>query len=250
MVNQVTPEDTADLQAPASAHRDAVSLSAMMQDHWLKYDPFLTCAALRMATLVLYLYLPGLDEAATSDAYVDVHIVLVAPTIAACVSALRVDDNLRGDLLVDLDPRDFHVATASAAANNEAQLKGQQAIIAQNEAAVAGDQTRPTVPDSLFVTASDRKTQLTNVRPGQAINIRADALPGLPLRGRGGGLQGDAGSEFALLPPENTTANFVKVAQRVPVRNTFGDPGEAIGWISPGMSAETSISFSSAAWLG
>jgi membrane fusion protein, multidrug efflux system len=113
-----------------------------------------------------------------------------------------------------------------------------------------GEVLFPTVPDSLFVTANDKKTQLTNVRPGQAINIRADALPGLPLRGRGGGLQGGAGSEFALLPPENTTANFVKVAQRVPVRNTFGDPGEAIGWISPGMSAETSISFSSAAWLG
>jgi multidrug resistance efflux pump len=146
MVNQVTPEDTADLQAPASAHRDAVSLSAMMQDHWLKYDSFLTCAALRMATLVLYLYLPGLDEAATIDAHVEFHIVLGAPTIAACVSALRVDDNSRGDLLVELDPRDFHVASASAAADNEAQLKGQQAIIAQNEAAVAGDQTRPSRP--------------------------------------------------------------------------------------------------------
>jgi len=43
------------------------------------------------------------------------------------------------------------------------------------------------------------------------------------------------------LPPENATGNFVKVVQRVPVKIVFDDPGEAIKWISPGMSVEAEV---------
>jgi membrane fusion protein (multidrug efflux system) len=282
------------------------------------------------------------------------------------VSALHVDDNskiMRGDLLVELDARDFQVAVESAAAdiksaeanaaNNEAQLKEQQAIIAQNEAAVAGDRATlefaqqevqrygslantgfgseqrlqqaqsdigqrqaalmrdraaldaarahvsvieaegqqaqaaiarqraalaqaqlnlsytkiyatergavanktvepgnfvqpgqvlfSTVPDTLFVTANYKETQLTDVRPGQAVTIRIDAFPGLRLRAHVESIQRGTGSQFALLPPENATGNFVKVVQRVPVKMTFDDPGEAMRWIAPGMSVETTI---------
>jgi multidrug resistance efflux pump len=49
------------------------------------------------------------------------------------------------------------------------------------------------------------------------------------------------GAQFALLPPENATGNFVKVVQRVTVKMTFDDPGEAMQWIAPGMSVETTI---------
>jgi membrane fusion protein (multidrug efflux system) len=54
-------------------------------------------------------------------------------------------------------------------------------------------------------------------------------------------LQRGTGSVFALLPPENATGNFVKVVQRVPVKIVFDDPGEAIKWISPGMSVEAEV---------
>jgi membrane fusion protein (multidrug efflux system) len=54
-----------------------------------------------------------------------------------------------------------------------------------------------------------------------------------------------------LLPPENATGNFVKVVQRVPVKITFNDPGEALHWISPGMSVEARIfTADPPAWLG
>jgi membrane fusion protein (multidrug efflux system) len=49
------------------------------------------------------------------------------------------------------------------------------------------------------------------------------------------------GSQFALLPSENATGNFVKIVQRVPVKIAFDDPGEALRWISPGMSVEPKI---------
>jgi membrane fusion protein (multidrug efflux system) len=92
---------------------------------------------------------------------------------------------------------------------------------------------------------------MTSVRPGQPVTIRVDAFPNLRLKGHVDSIQRGTGSQFALLPPENATGNFVKVVQRVPVKITFDDPGEAIKWISPGMSVETRITFGTAPrWLG
>jgi membrane fusion protein (multidrug efflux system) len=316
----------------------------------------------------LYLYVPGLYEVSTDDAYVDAHIVSVVPKVAAYVSALHVNDNTKisvGDLLVELDPRDFQVAVDSAtadlesaqanAANIAAQLQEQKAVIDQNQAAVAGDRPQlefaqqelqrygtlakdgfgttqryqqaqsdigarqgvlqhdlaaltaarthvavletenrqakaaidhqravlaqarlnlsytkiyaveagsvankgvevgnfvqpgqtlfSAVPVTLYVTANYKETQLSNVRPGQPVTIRVDAFPSLRLQGHVDSIQRGTGSQFALLPPENATGNFVKVVQRVPVKVAFDDPGEALRWVSPGMSVETTITF-------
>jgi membrane fusion protein (multidrug efflux system) len=101
------------------------------------------------------------------------------------------------------------------------------------------------VPRELYITANYKETQLTNIRPGQAALIRVDAFPALRLYGHVDSIQRDTGAQFALLPPENATGNFVKVVQRVPVKVTFDDPGAALRWISPGMSVEVWIVFGS-----
>jgi membrane fusion protein (multidrug efflux system) len=57
---------------------------------------------------------------ATDDAFIDVHTVSVAPKVAGHVAVVRVDDNQllkKGDILVEIDPRDFQVALAQAKAN-------------------------------------------------------------------------------------------------------------------------------------
>ena len=97
------------------------------------------------------------------------------------------------------------------------------------------------VPDELYITANFKETQLTDVRPGQRATVQVDAFPGLRLEGRVDSVQRGTGAQFALLPPENATGNFVKVVQRVPVKITFDHPGEALHWISPGMSVEARI---------
>jgi membrane fusion protein (multidrug efflux system) len=97
------------------------------------------------------------------------------------------------------------------------------------------------VPRHLYVIANYKETQLTRVRPGQRVSIDIDAFPRLRLHGHVESIQRGTGSRFALLPPENATGNFVKVVQRVPVKIEFDDPGEALRWISPGMSVETRI---------
>ena len=56
----------------------------------------------------------------TDDAFIDVHFVSVAPKIAGRVSVVHVDDNQlvkKGDVLVEIDPRDFQIALAQAKAN-------------------------------------------------------------------------------------------------------------------------------------
>ncbi|WP_017775250.1 HlyD family secretion protein [Paraburkholderia kururiensis] len=97
------------------------------------------------------------------------------------------------------------------------------------------------VPEHLYVIANYKETQLTRVRPGQAVAIDVDAFPDLHLRGHVDSIQRGTGSRFALLPPENATGNFVKIVQRVPVKIEFDNPGEAMKWIAPGMSVETRI---------
>jgi membrane fusion protein, multidrug efflux system len=127
------------------------------------------------------------------------------------------------------------------------QIRATEAGSVVNKAVEVGNYVQPgqtlfsIVPDSVYITANFKETQLTNVRPGQRATIRVDAFPGLQLEGRVDSLQRGTGSQFALLPPENATGNFVKVVQRVPVKITFDDPGEALRWISPGMSVEAKI---------
>jgi len=127
------------------------------------------------------------------------------------------------------------------------QIRAMDAGSVTNKTVETGNYVQPgqtlfsIVPDTLYITANFKETQLTDVRPGQRATIRVDAFPSLRLEGRVDSLQRGTGSQFALLPPENATGNFVKVVQRVPVKITFDDPGEALRWISPGMSVEARI---------
>jgi membrane fusion protein (multidrug efflux system) len=73
------------------------------------------------------------------------------------------------------------------------------------------------------------------------VTIRIDAFPGQRITGRVDSIQRGTGAQFALLPPENATGNFVKVVQRVPVKITLDDPRGALQWVSPGMSVKPTI---------
>jgi membrane fusion protein, multidrug efflux system len=323
-------------------------------------------AAVALAIVGLYLYLPGLYSVTTDDAYLDAHVVSIVPKVAAYVSALHVDDNQKvgsGQLMVELDVRDFAVAVKSAAAdmasaeanvaNVLSRIDEQQAVIGQNEAAIAGDRSTlefaqqqldrygslaktgfgtaerfeqaqsdigertaalnrglaalaasrahvavlnterqqavatverqkaaqaqadlnlsytrisapdagtvanrtvevgnfvqpgqvlfSLVPDRIYVTANFKETQLAHVRPGQPAIVHVDAFPGSRLTGHVDSIQPGTGAQFALLPPENATGNFVKVVQRVPVKITFDASPDVLRWIAPGMSVEAEV---------
>ena len=73
------------------------------------------------------------------------------------------------------------------------------------------------VPE-VWVTANFKETQLSRMRPGQAVDISVDAYPNLHLKGHVGSIQMGSGSRFSAFPAENATGNFVKIVQRVPVK--------------------------------
>jgi membrane fusion protein, multidrug efflux system len=92
------------------------------------------------------------------------------------------------------------------------------------------------VPREVFIVANIKETQLGRIWPGQHAVIRVDALPGQLFQGRVDSVQRGTGSNFALLPPENATGNFVKVVQRVPVKIVLEGTPEQLKGLSPGMS--------------
>lgn len=73
----------------------------------------------------------------------------------------------------------------------------------------------------LWVVANFKETQLEHMRPGQPVTIKVDAFPGKEFEGHIESISAGTGAKFTLLPPDNASGNFVKVAQRVPVKIVF-----------------------------
>ncbi|MSQ58765.1 MAG: HlyD family secretion protein [Betaproteobacteria bacterium] len=78
-----------------------------------------------------------------------------------------------------------------------------------------------------WVEANYKETQLTNMREGQPAWVVADAYPDVEWVGKVEAIAPASGAEFAVLPPQNATGNWVKVVQRIPVRVTVHQsPGQ------------------------
>lgn len=104
----------------------------------------------------------------------------------------------------------------------------------------AGEQIVPLVQSGFWIQANYRETQLERVRPGDSVDIRIDALPSRTFHGHVTEIAPASGSQFALLPPDNATGNYTKIVQRIPVKISL-DPGQQIGPLRPGFSAEVAI---------
>jgi membrane fusion protein (multidrug efflux system) len=97
------------------------------------------------------------------------------------------------------------------------------------------------VPREVWIVANFKETQLTHMRPGQAVTVRVDAYPHLKLNGHVNSIQSGAGARFSLFPPENATGNYVKVVQRVPVKIVLESTSRADVVLGPGMSVEPKV---------
>jgi membrane fusion protein (multidrug efflux system) len=72
--------------------------------------------------------------------------------------------------------------------------------------------------NSFHIDANFKETELPGIHPGQDVDIKIDMYPGQHFKGTVESLSGGTGTAFSLLPPQNATGNWVKIAQRVPVR--------------------------------
>lgn len=74
---------------------------------------------------------------------------------------------------------------------------------------------------SYWVVANFKENQLQHLYRGKKVEIDIDAYPNLKITGTVANLSDATGAKFALLPPDNSSGNFVKVTQRVPVKINF-----------------------------
>lgn len=92
----------------------------------------------------------------------------------------------------------------------------------------------------VFVTAQPKEDQLTWVRPGQDVDVSVDTYPGEHWTGEVESISPASGSEFSILPAQNSSGNWVKVVQRIPVRiRVLSGPADLP--LRAGMSTEISI---------
>lgn len=111
-----------------------------------------------------------------------------------------------------------------------------------------GDRIQPGQPimavvplQDVYVEANFKETQLSHVRLGQPVVIKADIYPGQTYRGRVAGIRAGTGASFSLLPAENATGNWIKVVQRIPVRIKLDRPPPPERPLGVGFSLEVTI---------
>jgi membrane fusion protein (multidrug efflux system) len=92
-----------------------------------------------------------------------------------------------------------------------------------------------------WVVANYKETQLRHMQVGDIAHIEADAFPGQKFNGKIISLSPATGSSFSLLPPDNSTGNYVKIVQRVPVRIQLTDNAAIIAPLRAGMNANVIV---------
>jgi len=90
--------------------------------------------------------------------------------------------------------------------------------------------------DHVWVDATPKETELTYVRPGQAATVTVDTYPDVEWHGVVESVSPAAAQEFALLPAQNTSGNWVKVVQRVPMRIRLETSDQNLPPLRAGMS--------------
>ena len=156
----------------------------------------------------------------------------------------RIEAALAGDRRIRAD--DHPKVKQMVAARDEALLQLRRTII---ESPLDGIVAKRPVPGSyatagvpmmvivadtdLWIEANFKETELTRVRPGQTATIHVDTYPDSVCTGSVLSIAQATGAEFAVLPPQNASGNWVKVVQRIPVRVAVtcrqGDPPLRVG---------------------
>jgi membrane fusion protein (multidrug efflux system) len=95
--------------------------------------------------------------------------------------------------------------------------------------------------DHPWVDANPKESDFTYVGVGQPVTLDVDAFPNHVFKGYVGSLSPGTGAQFAILPPQNATGNFVKVVQRVPVRIYFDKDDPFVKKLKAGMSVYATI---------
>lgn len=118
--------------------------------------------------------------------------------------------------------------------------------VRQGQFVTAGTQLVSLVPPQRWIIANFKERQAGRMRPGQAASVTVDALGDRRFHGRIEQISPATGSEFSILPAQNATGNFTKIAQRLPVRIVLDAGQPDLARLRPGMSVEAQVDLAKA----
>lgn len=106
----------------------------------------------------------------------------------------------------------------------------------------AGTRLLAVVPlQQTYITANYLETQLKDVRPGQPVRIKVDALPDQVFTGHVDSIAPATGATFSAISPDNATGNYTKIVQRLPVKIVLDKGQPNLAQLRVGMSAVPEI---------
>jgi len=99
--------------------------------------------------------------------------------------------------------------------------------------------------EDIWVTANYKETQMPNIIEGNKAEIKVDAIPGIIFTGTVQSVSKATGASFSIFPQDNSSGNFVKVEQRIPVCIHFSgeNPAEDMAKLRSGMNVECEVKY-------
>lgn len=189
----------------------------------------------------------NLDQAESDSLRADAKVAETEANLAAAQTQIIVLESQRPQLLADID--------AAQAALQLAQIDLKSTVIRSpadgwvgERQARGGQYVKPGsvliafVAKSVWIVANFKETQLTALHVGEPVSVSIDGVPGVVFSGTVDSVSPASGAQFALLPPDNATGNFTRIAQRIPVRIALDPQQLELELLRPGMSATVSMS--------
>ena len=105
----------------------------------------------------------------------------------------------------------------------------------------AGTQLMYVVPKGVWIIANFKETQVANMTVGEPATIHVDALGGATFRGHVSNISPATGSEFSAGAANPATGNYIKIAQRIPVRIDLEQGQPDLAQLRPGMSVSVDV---------
>ncbi|SMB89850.1 Biotin-lipoyl like [Thermanaeromonas toyohensis ToBE] len=208
--------------------------------------------------IVGYYYYEWRNFVTTEDARVAADMVTVTPEVPGRLVQWNVKESDKvkaGQLLgrQDLEPSLTSTATGPQALAGAAGVMASKAEIRSpisgeiiQSKAVVGSLVSPGTPlavvadtEHAYISANIKETEINRVKVGQKVEVRIDAYPGRVFSGRVASIGRATTSVFSLLPSQNSSGNYIKVTQVIPVKITLIDAGDIK--LFPGMSSTVKI---------
>lgn len=191
-----------------------------------------------------YFWYQGSNYISTEDARLAGDIYKVMPRITGKVTSLQIQEGdhvLSDQLIGQQDSNNLPTSSLDQAALRSP-IEGTiiKTLVKEGEVASPGQTVAMVVDlEQLYVSANIEETDIHKVQVGQKVEIRVDTYSGTVLSGTVAEIGKATASTFSLLPATNTSGNFTKVTQRIPVKIAIEDQRGLD--LAPGMSAVIKI---------